>query len=128
MAAILFTDVVDYSLLSNPHQKQVAQELNEVCSKYLLPAFRYQRRCANDTTVVAAMPTGDGVVICLQETPDIPNPGAFLLDLAFALQDWGRTITDELKGAQASAPPHRLARRRARADRGCESAAQLLRS
>ncbi len=29
MAAILFTDVVRYSLLSNAHQKQVAQELNE---------------------------------------------------------------------------------------------------
>lgn len=97
MAAILFTDIVGYSELGEFYQKKVAEELNGKCRQYLEQAVQYQNAHPTAETVVAAMPTGDGVVICLQEIPGVaPDPGDFLLKLAFFLQDWGRSISNTL--------------------------------
>ena len=98
MAAILFTDVVGYSKMSEDEQRQSAQGLNEVCTKSLLPAFRYQRTHPGDKTFVAAMPTGDGIVVCLEAVPDlIPRPHLYLLKLGFYLQRWARSAGVQLR-------------------------------
>jgi hypothetical protein len=93
MAAILFTDVVGYSLLPNLEQQELSQEINERCARFLIPEFRHQRlaRESKGALMVAAMPTGDGMVICLGHTPrpGVSN-GHVLLLLALYLSEWSR--------------------------------------
>ena len=93
MAAVIFIDIVGYSLLPNQEQRELSQDINERCARFLVPEFRHQRlvRESTQALMVAAMPTGDGMVICLQSTPrpglDI---GHVLLLLAFYLTGWAR--------------------------------------
>lgn len=94
MAAILFADVVGYSKMRNQRQKQIGQLLNEHCLKELLPAFRYQRLNISDKPTISAMPTGDGIVVCLEPFQGELNEGLILLKLAISLQKLGEEQTD----------------------------------
>lgn len=93
MAAIVFVDIVSYSRMPNEEQQELSQEINERCSRFLIPEFRHQRlaRVSNQSLMVAAMPTGDGIVICLDRTPrQNLDTGHVLLLLSFYLSEWAR--------------------------------------
>ncbi|AMV19086.1 hypothetical protein [Planctomyces sp. SH-PL14] len=93
MAAIIFVDIVSYSKKTNKEQQALSQDINERCARFLVPEFREQRLSEHRgrDLIVAAMPTGDGMVVCLEKTPR-PNldTGHVLLLLSFYLTEWAR--------------------------------------
>src|SRR4051794_20716364 len=90
MAGFLVIDVVSSSRLNGAVLRQVVGQLYTKCRRELKSL---RSRLAK--LKVMAVPTGDGVFFCLDEGRT--NLGFILLDLAFALQDWGRRLPDNLR-------------------------------